>query len=297
MKLRTQCYLPEPHSEPADAMLGLWDLSKGLNRILLGYLFFLGTILVASGVVWYIVTQIEAGELSQTVGKNASVAFFAFVLFSGLAAGGSLTLIVRGKWLCLASAPEQNYAKWMMFLSILCIVASPFLNAGMYLVGESTAEARSHAGGTMSFAGLQREFQSYRDGMPELDARESIRIAGKVIGLLSSVFFVLFLRAVALCWGSQVRVRLAELYLLLMLLLAVGVFVLIRNPHFMLSRPRLLLGLGSGWLIAGLWYFGLIVSMSAGAATLLAQRSRQPGWSPAPRTAGTPRYGTGASRR
>jgi hypothetical protein len=112
--------------------------------------------------------------------------------------------------------------------------------------------------------------------MPELSTRAYVKLAGQGIGMLSGVFFVLFLRAVALCTGAPLRARFAELYLVFMTLLVIGVVILLRNPAFMLSRPQLLLGLIGGWLIAGPWYFCLIMSTSIGISYNLVRGNREP---------------------
>lgn len=276
MQLRTQCYLPEPPREPPDTIVGLRDLRKGLDCILLGYMLSLGAILVSGGIVWALLVQADDGPLPRIALEQASTLLFAAAILLGLSGLGSLTLIVRGKWLCLSSAPEKFHAKWMMFLSILCIVAGPLLNAGGFLVGESNAEKRHRANQTPSLIRIQQEIEAYKDGMPEMDTRAYVKLAGQAIGMFSGLFFVLFLRAVARCWGAPVRARLAELYLVFVALLVFGVFVLIRNPSFMLARPRLLLGLGGGWLFAGMWYFGLILSMSARISTILSRPSGPP---------------------
>jgi hypothetical protein len=282
MKLHTKCYLPEPAQEPANPTVGLRDLRKGLDCILLGYLLSLGAVLVSGGVVWALLAEAGGGLLSQAALERASTVLFGMAMLLVLAGFGSLSLIIRGKWLCLSSAPERFHAKWMMFLSILCIVAGPLLNAGGYLVGESNSNARRRSNQTPSLIRIQRELKAYKDGMPEMDTRAYVALAGKVIGLFSGVFLVLFLRAVSLSWGASVRARLAELHLLFVALLAFGVVVLVRNPSFMMARPRLLLGLGAGWLLAGMWYFGLILSISARISTILDPRSRQPESVPAP---------------
>ena len=281
MQLRTQCYLPEPPQEPPDTIVGLRDLRKGLDCILLGYLLSVGAILISGGVVWAIIAQADGAPLPRAALEQASTLLFAAALLLVLSGLGSLALIVRGKWLCLSSAPEKFHAKWMMFLSILCIVAGPLLNAGGFLVGEGNAEKRSRAKQTPSLIRIQQEIETYKVGMPEMDTRAYVKLAGQAIGLFSGLFFVLFLRAVALCWGAPVRARLAELYLVFMALLVFGVFVLIRNPSFMLARPQLLLGLGAGWLFAGMWYFGLILSMSARISTILSRPPRPAELAPA----------------
>lgn len=273
--LRTKCYLPETPHEPTDITVGLRDFRKGLDCILLGYLLSLGAVLVCGGIVWSLFSQSDGAPLSQPALERASTLLFGAAILLCLAGFGSLSLILRGKWLCLSSAPEQFHAKWLMFLSILCITAGPLLSAGAYLVRESNSAAHRHSSQAPSLIRVFQEFEAYKDGMAEMDTRSYVALAGKAIGLFSGVFFILFLRAVALYWGAPIRARLAELYLLFVGLLAFGVFVLLRDPDFLLERPRLLLGFGAGWLIAGVWYFGLTLSMSARISTILDQRSRQ----------------------
>lgn len=272
MNLHTLSCLPPPPREMVDPMLGLPDLRKGLNIILMGYLLSIGAILSACAVVGYLIFQAGDEPPSRQALEQASTVLFTMVLLLGLAGIGSLTLVVRGKLICLSSAPELFHAKWMMFTSILCVVAAPALNLGAFLAGESKVGARGRASSQTS--ALLRSLDDYKQGILELDTRGRIKVAGQILGLLSGVFFVLFLRAVALGWNAQGRARFAEFYLLFLALLVAGVVALFWKPSYMLARPRLLLGLAGGWLIAGLWYFALIVSTVADISNILARRSR-----------------------
>jgi hypothetical protein len=93
-----------------------------------------------------------------------------------------------------------------------------------------------------------------------LGTRDYIKLAGDFAGLLSTLFFVLFLRALALCCGDTTRARFAELFLLFVGLLVGGVVFFFLNPSLFLARPQLLIGLAIGWLVSALWYFLLILS-------------------------------------
>jgi hypothetical protein len=268
MTLRTLAYLSQRHSEMGDQLFGLPDLRKGLHTILMGYLLSLGSIMAAVGVVVYVIVQAGGSRMSPRVVSEASTVLFAAALILGLAMLGSVVLIVRGKWMCLMNAPEHCHAKWMMFLSILCVLAGPALNTAVLFVAESKEPGGSR-GSNMTSAALLQKINDFEPGMPTLDARGYIKLAGKVIGMFSSLFLVLFLRAVGLCLGFSWQVRFTELYILLTVVLAAGVVVLIRDPAFMLARPQLLLGLGAGWLIAGLWYLALIFGTSIAIAQTL----------------------------
>lgn len=257
MKLQTQGYLSRTTSEPLDPRIGLPDLRKGLHTMLLGYFVSIGAVLAAAAIVGFFIVQSNGGA-SRKLMEEASTVLFALVILLPLAGIASLTLIVRGKWLCLLSAPERFHAKWMMFLSILCILAGPLLNAGVFLVGDDQPKSKNRRGNSASLLRLQKELEEYKEGMPELDTRSYVKLAGQGIGLLSGVFFVLFLRAVALCWGTPVLARFTEVYLLFIVVLVTCVVVLLRNPALLRTRPQMLLGLAAGWLLAGLWYFGLL---------------------------------------
>lgn len=273
MHLRTLTYLAEPSQEMVDPLFGLRDLRKGLHTILLGYLLCVGSILAVVGVVCYLIIQAGDKPLSPKAADGASTVLFAAALIFGLTMIGSAILIVRGKWMCLISAPEQCHAKWMMFLSILCVLAGPALNTSVVLIGETQEEVRVR--GRDKTTALLDALKEHQPGLPTLNTRGYVKLAGQVIGLFSSVFLVLFLRAVGLCLGVTWQVRLVELYLALLALLAAGIVVLLRNPAFLLARPQLLLGLAAGWLIAGLWYLGLIVGASLAIAPLLDLQNRQ----------------------
>jgi hypothetical protein len=257
-------------------MLGLRDLRKGLNCVLLGYLCSAAALLGAAGIVWYLIAQTTGTTQARKAADDASIVIFTLALLLPLTGLASLVLVVRGKWLCLMSAPEKCHAKWMMFLSILCILAGPLLNWSTLLHRDDKPADRGRPANAMSVARIQSEIEAYKEGFPELSTHAYVKLAGKGIGMLSGVFFVLFLRAMAQSWGSWVRARLAELYLLFVAVLVAGVVVLIRNPSYLLERPQLLLGLGAGWLLAVLWYFCLILSTSIAISYRLACRPPEP---------------------
>ena len=79
--------------------------------------------------------------------------------------------------------------------------------------------------------------------------------------MLFATFFVLFLRAAALCFQNQACVWLVNLYLMYTCLL-VGITVqsmLVMNK--VVANPEILMALLGGWLIWGLWYIVAIVSV------------------------------------
>jgi hypothetical protein len=276
MKLQMADYVQESTCTMVDPMIGLRDLRKGLNSIMLGYLLCIGACLMLGAIIAYYVIQTMGKPMSiKTVDEISTILFGAILVF-GLAMIGSAILIVRGKWACLKSAPEQCHAKWMMFMSILCILTGPTLNFTTNFI--SDPDAGPHRGGRANSVGMAlKEIEKFQDGIPPLDTRAYVRLAGQGIGMCSTIFFVLFLRALAKFHGAEWRAAFIELYLLLVAILVAGVVVLFWKPAFMLAHPRLLLGLLGGWLLAGLWYFALILSTSIVVTYILATKPRMEG--------------------
>ena len=261
----------DPAETLADPLIGLADLRKGLCSILLGYAVSVGTVLAVVGLLFYVIWQVRTTPSRQAV-ENASTALFVGggVLFlSGLF---SLSLIVRGKWLCLMRAPEHCNARWLMFASMMCLLAGPVLNFGSYLIGDAKAPAIRRPKNEAAHEATFRHLSDYKENITALDTRGWVKLVGDVAALLSSVFFVLFLRAVALCWDDGFRARLAEGYLLVTGLLAAGVVHLLLYPAKWMARPELVLGLAGGALLCVLWYFVLIISAIAGISSYLPAR-------------------------
>ena len=98
----------------------------------------------------------------------------------------------------LDAAPERFHAKWFMFASIMCILVGPVLSFGSFFVGERKQSA-PRAGKDASTI-LLREMDEYKRSMKTLDTSHYVELAGDFAALLSSVFFVLFLRR----WPSVV---------------------------------------------------------------------------------------------
>lgn len=263
MKLQTLAYLPQIYNEHPDPSIGLAALRRGLVLIVLGYLLIFAVMAAGAALLWYAFWASLASS-SRMAAEDLSLLVFIGVIVLGFAGLGSLALIVRGKWVCLMNAPESFHAKWFMFAAILCILTGPALNFCSPLLAESSKNSASKGRAAGTTAALRHEIEQYKNGLPDLDTSGWIRLVGDIASLLSSVFFVLFLRAIALSWGYLGRARFAELYLIFLALLIAGFVVLIRHPSYLIAQPQLLLALAGGWLLSGLWYFVLILVTIAG---------------------------------
>ncbi len=274
MNLYALSYRPDTLSEPSEGHIGLAEVNKGLFRILQGYAICIGTVLGAVGLLCYVGSQVSGGFIAKKSAESLSTILFAGALILFLTGLYGLATIVRGKWNCLMSAPDALNAKWMMFGSIVCVLTGPALNLSSGFVVEQKQGASRMSKSKDTLSVVVRAIEDFKEDPTALDTNRYIQLAGDLAGLLSTVFFVLFLRAVALACNSPVRARLAEGYLLFTILLVGAVVVFLMNPARFLARPDLLLGLAGGWLLCGLWYFFLILNtISCIGATLSGPRS------------------------
>jgi hypothetical protein len=130
--------------------------------------------------------------------------------------------------------------------------------------------------------------ENFTEEILKLEPRAYIGLAGNISSIVSTVLFVVFLRQVSRCFEDAPRMRLAEFYLgFLAIVFAGTVFLIIRlisvlsdvplpfakGPQFVIppsvmrelnTLPVAGMLIGIAWLVAVLWYFGLIFSTSKG---------------------------------
>jgi hypothetical protein len=247
------------HVEPVSAA-GWSEVSKGLYGILAGYVVIFGSVIVAVILAVAAVTRLVMAGPREGAGSFFSLLVVGLIVLvlSSLAGYG---IIVRSQWHCLRNAPEQYGAKWWMFAAILCLVAGPAMGTTASLVGLRTpttpVRLKNKAGAPLTVREILAEVK--KAGGSALP----MQIVSAVIGLLAQVFFVLFLRSVALSFNDSFRARLAEMYLLFAVVLFAGSVGLIAAPDTFHADRMLMLLLGGGWAISGVWYLVLIVSTCA----------------------------------
>jgi hypothetical protein len=272
MHLTTHAYtIPPAQPELMEPIEYGWPgVRNGLHSILIGYLIIVGMGILAALLAWYVIMTAMYGE---TV---AAFLDLAMVLYAGLGilfllGLSSLTFIVKGNIACLINAPERCGARWLMFSSTLCVIVGPALNFASGFVGarpkRPPAQVKLEAA-----AEVNQALRAYADSLKMRDARAYTGLVGDVSSLLSGVFFVLFLRAVARCFNDVGRMRIAEAYLIFgAVLFGLSVYLFL-NPLQALANPTLLLALGGGWLLSVVWYLLLLISISFCIAEGLARR-------------------------
>jgi hypothetical protein len=278
MALSTESYLaPDMDVQVQAEMQAEWgwkEVSKGLYGILLGHMLMIGSIVFAAAVIACMVMELEGATPAQKE-AGPSMILYLLVGLAGIVLLCSYGIILKNMWRCLMHAPERNHAKWLMFASILCILMGPALStcAGFFGAGASVEvgedEVKEVPAKNGSVGGYAKALSVRRtDGC--------LRLAGSAIGLLSSLFFGLFLRATALCFDFHLRARLAEGYLVFTVMLAGVSLTLFQDPMQVLSQPELLLGLMAGGLVSFFLYLALVASVAVGITTALHARPSSP---------------------
>lgn len=227
------------------------EVRSGLGRILLGYLILIGGFMVAGGMLAAaVILMMKAGGLQPGRAKFDFRLLWLFYGGLGLMCVVSLFgygSIVIGYWRCLINVPERHGARWLLFVSMTCVFMGPAINV------------------IASFAmdkGIQ--LKKGPEGLANIEftpLAQKLQIAGSLTGMASLVCFMLFLRAIALCFDDHFRAAHVLVYLFFLgLLFAVTIGVCFSKQ----APQRLLLtaaALALGGLVIFLWYLFLIGSM------------------------------------
>jgi hypothetical protein len=238
---------------------GLKELSKALLALLMNYLLLIFVVAAAVATIVFVIVGVKAGKLARGDAGTILLAGFGVVFLALIFTGWA---VLRNKWRCLLNAPERGGAKWWMFASMLCLFATPALNTTCGLMGGYTAKTRAQQIQALENMTAEKYMESLKTG----DGYAYMRLAGAVIGPLGGIFFILFLRAVALTIQSWVLARLAELHLVVDVLTLVGSLVALYDISRLRFLPHvwLLLGIGSIFSFV-LWLvlmIGTIVSIN-----------------------------------
>jgi len=249
----------EPVDDPLAREYGWGDVASGLNRVLLGYL--LSFVCVALMVVLGVVAALWAGK--DLLAGNGNIDFkLLWIIMGGIGlisilSIASYVMILTGKVRCAVHTPDRCGARWMIFMCILCLVVSPVLNVASSFIGPDKDKLSA-----LQEKMMEEDFdfeQHQQEIIGDLFGPTIIlSLVGTVAALLASVFFVLYFRAIGVCFKEDRLINAAEFYLIYSI-------VLIGASGFMIWAiamadliPLLILFVLVGWMANLVWYVFLV---------------------------------------
>jgi hypothetical protein len=179
------------------------DVASGLGKVLLGWLIFVVGTMIGVGLIVLSAFNWMFSDAARTGAPSMSSVWMLWIglgILSLVGTWGYLT-IIAGQWMCLHGASERHGARWMMFFCLTALLAVPALNIA------------SGIGGNMQRGpDLSRGAHTFREMRFSMSARY-MQLASAAASLMYSLFFLLFLRAVARCHASPAHVMLVNFYL------------------------------------------------------------------------------------
>jgi hypothetical protein len=244
--------VPVPSADPLNRETGWTEVGTGLTRVLIGYLLSFLCVCLGVGLLVWLTLHAVAGDITSPKNRTeVSVVLLVGGCFLGLLSLVSYGFVLVGKWNCAMHAPERHGARWFIFATIICMVVGPVVNIiTPFAGGNENVPVRPGVRpvapqGTVS-AALTR-------------SPTTIQLAASAVSLATTLFFVLFLRSVGLCFGCERYSRMTEMFLSFTGLLLGFTFYLLYTVPLQEIPLLILLGLGVGWLVSLVAYVGLVI--------------------------------------
>jgi hypothetical protein len=227
------------------------EVANGLSRVLIGYaVLFLGIVLG----VTLLVAAIVGFHQAFTKGLRPGIANW-WELYAGLGVLKvfgliSFGIIVGGQWKCVLHVTERHGARWIMFLCIACLFLGPAFQISAGIAGwQQIGEFNKQPG---KFGDLHLN-----------DWTQRLQLIAIAIGALYPLFFVLFLRAVAICLRVTWLVWLVNVFLVFAaIVVAATMFMVYKHP---LGGPPI--PVVQALMLGGLWLVILILYLASIATT------------------------------
>jgi hypothetical protein len=273
MALVSQQYMAVPEDPELAAETGWPDVRKALLRILIGYLLSIVCFVELGCVVAYLVICHPAKPTAKEVTAGEAIAMTGVLVFI-LGQGWSVRMVIGGAWTCLLRSPERCQAKWLMFATILFVLAGPISGffSGMLLINAPRPKHEAVAADDGTVVSRVRNLDRYLDREHISTVSGLLQIISHILSMMSTLLFLLYLRQVGRCWENEICVRLVDLYLLFVgLLIAAGIGLLSFAPN-MLAQAAITLGLGAGFALALVWFLFLLFMTASCISAGLASR-------------------------
>jgi hypothetical protein len=240
---------------------GWYEVQKALWRILLGYLIMVFGVVVGVAVIFMVIGLRAPDGPAWSVSQINQIAVMAGL--GVVTIGGALgyMFIITGHWGCLMGTPDRLGARWLIFASLLCLVAGPVLNFTSGFADTKKKPGVIESWRSKDYLISQRELDEWT-AMDFGTPQGYMRLIGSVMSYTSLLLFILFLRAIARCFEDRARMWLANLYLLFMIgLSSASLFLSLVSLKLLFAQPLIIVALGVGWLIAFIWYLLLVASV------------------------------------
>jgi hypothetical protein len=242
--------------------LGWTEVASGLGKILYGYFLLAVNGLIVVGLLIYLISSTVAARKPNP--HDAILAMWIFYLGMGIVGLLSIYTYVNifvGKCRCAIHAPERCGARWYIFACLMCIVIGPVLSIVNSVAAPTTVVATENKEKLRSE--MLQQLQS-QDGestvLSELRRRCTVmQIISVLVSLSTTVFFVLFLRAIADCFEEKRLTIMIDAYLIFSSLLLGYTIFMVTATKFDQSLLLILIILGVGGLISAGWYVAMVV--------------------------------------
>lgn len=226
--------------------IGWSEVGRGLGQILLGIFFhFIGAV-AGVGLIMVALYGLpnDSGVRTRAPGTGSL-----WLLYSGLATLVLINLlgyltVASGQFRCMMSSSERQGARWLMFFCIACMFIGPAFNIAAAIAGSQRAFDINN---TKTFT----EIHYTQTG-------QYLKLVGFGLGLLYPLFFLLFLRATAICMHARFHVMVLNLFLMYAIAVVGCTAYLLYDPRYALPQGLPVMALGFGWLGLILGYLTLI---------------------------------------
>jgi hypothetical protein len=233
--------------------VGWTEVAKGLTQVLFGYAtFFIG---VGAGVAMVFIGLfglMDGGHVHKGAKPSNANLWMLYLGLGILSVIGLISygIIVGGKFKCMMGAAERHGARWFMFICIACLSFGPAF------------EIASGASNWQAYQELKHNPTAFKD-LQLNPLGQWLRLIGFAISMLYPLFFLLFMRSVAVCLRSDAHVILVNFFVVVAAaMVAVTGYVLYQyQPGGKPFPPQIALILGGAWLIVLLLYVALIFVM------------------------------------
>jgi hypothetical protein len=258
----SQFQQPDTAEEQLRSELGWTEVASGLGKVLYGYFLLAVNGLIVVGLLIYLISSTVAAKKPNA--HDAILAMWIFYLGIGIVGLLSIYTYVNifvGKCRCAIHAPERCGARWYIFACLMCIVIGPVLSIVNSVAAPTTVvtadkKEKLHQELVQQLQGQEGESLV----LGELRRRCTVmQVISALVSLSTTIFFVLFLRAIANCFEEKRLIVMNDMYLIFSSMLLGYTIYMLTAAKFDQNMILVLIPLGAGGLISAGWYVAMLV--------------------------------------